>query len=172
MAERLARELSERLGEDAVTAHHGSLSKEKRLDAEDAPQERAAEGARRHGVARARHRHRPRRSRLPDRIAASHRHVPPAGRPIGPHGGGTAEGPAVSGVARRSHRVRGAAARGASRRARSHRVARRAARRPGAADRRRNRVRGLRRRRAVHAGSRRLAVSGAGARPSSTRSCG
>ena len=35
MAERLARHLSERLGEDAVTAHHGSLSKEKRLDAEN-----------------------------------------------------------------------------------------------------------------------------------------
>jgi ATP-dependent helicase Lhr and Lhr-like helicase len=34
MSERLARHLSERLGEDAVTAHHGSLSKEKRLDAE------------------------------------------------------------------------------------------------------------------------------------------
>jgi ATP-dependent Lhr-like helicase len=34
MAERIARELSERLGEDAVTAHHGSLSKERRLDAE------------------------------------------------------------------------------------------------------------------------------------------
>ena len=34
MAERIARELSERLGETAVTAHHGSLSKEKRLDAE------------------------------------------------------------------------------------------------------------------------------------------
>src|SRR2546427_5010152 len=34
MAERTARHLSERLGEDAVTAHHGSLSKEKRLDAE------------------------------------------------------------------------------------------------------------------------------------------
>ena len=34
MAERIARELSERLGEEAVTAHHGSLSKEKRLDAE------------------------------------------------------------------------------------------------------------------------------------------
>jgi ATP-dependent Lhr-like helicase len=33
LAERLARHLSERLG-DAVTAHHGSLSKEKRLDAE------------------------------------------------------------------------------------------------------------------------------------------
>src|SRR5690349_1302291 len=34
MAERVARCLSDRLGEDAVTAHHGSLSKEKRLDAE------------------------------------------------------------------------------------------------------------------------------------------
>ncbi len=34
MAERLARHLSDRLGEDSVTAHHGSLSKEKRLDAE------------------------------------------------------------------------------------------------------------------------------------------
>ena len=34
MAERLARQLSDRLGADAVTAHHGSLSKDKRLDAE------------------------------------------------------------------------------------------------------------------------------------------
>jgi ATP-dependent Lhr-like helicase len=34
MAERMARNLSERLGEDAVTAHHGSLSKETRLEAE------------------------------------------------------------------------------------------------------------------------------------------
>jgi ATP-dependent helicase Lhr and Lhr-like helicase len=34
MAERVARHLSDRLGDDAVTAHHGSLSKEKRLDAE------------------------------------------------------------------------------------------------------------------------------------------
>ncbi len=35
MAERVARHLSERLGDDAVTAHHGSLSKERRLDAEE-----------------------------------------------------------------------------------------------------------------------------------------
>src|SRR5215212_10012325 len=35
MAERIARHLSERLGEDAVTAHHGSLSRDKRLDAEN-----------------------------------------------------------------------------------------------------------------------------------------
>ena len=34
LAERLARHLSERLGEDQVTAHHGSLSKETRIDAE------------------------------------------------------------------------------------------------------------------------------------------
>ena len=34
LAERLAKHLSERLGTDAVTAHHGSLSKETRLDAE------------------------------------------------------------------------------------------------------------------------------------------
>jgi ATP-dependent Lhr-like helicase len=34
MAERVARQLSERIGAEAVTAHHGSLSKEKRLDAE------------------------------------------------------------------------------------------------------------------------------------------
>src|SRR5262245_14368951 len=34
MAERIGRHPSERVGEDAVTAHHGSLSKAKRLDAE------------------------------------------------------------------------------------------------------------------------------------------
>jgi ATP-dependent Lhr-like helicase len=34
LAERLARNLTERLGDEAVTAHHGSLSKETRLDAE------------------------------------------------------------------------------------------------------------------------------------------
>ena len=34
MAERIARHLADRLGEDAVTSHHGSLSKNNRLDAE------------------------------------------------------------------------------------------------------------------------------------------
>src|SRR5260370_2900674 len=34
MAERVARELSDRLGKDAVTAHHGSMAKELRLAAE------------------------------------------------------------------------------------------------------------------------------------------
>ncbi|MCY4645415.1 MAG: DEAD/DEAH box helicase [Gammaproteobacteria bacterium] len=35
MAERLAARLTDRLGEEAVTAHHGSLSREARLNAED-----------------------------------------------------------------------------------------------------------------------------------------
>ena len=35
MAERVARHLSDRLGPEAVTAHHGSLAKETRLDAEN-----------------------------------------------------------------------------------------------------------------------------------------
>ena len=34
LAERVTRALSERLGDDRITAHHGSLSKERRLDAE------------------------------------------------------------------------------------------------------------------------------------------
>jgi len=34
LAERLTLHLSERLGADQVTSHHGSLSREKRLDAE------------------------------------------------------------------------------------------------------------------------------------------
>src|SRR5690606_24541121 len=34
LAERAARHLAERLGDDAVTSHHGSLAKEHRLDAE------------------------------------------------------------------------------------------------------------------------------------------
>ncbi len=34
MAERVAKQLSDRLGEDAVTAHHGSLAREQRHDAE------------------------------------------------------------------------------------------------------------------------------------------
>jgi len=36
LAERLARHLAERLGEDVVTAHHGSLSRKHRLEAEQA----------------------------------------------------------------------------------------------------------------------------------------
>ena len=93
----------------------------------DAPRRRAsaedrrAEGARGDGVARARHRHRPRRSRLPDRIAAPHRDVPAARRSLGPLDRRHAEGPADADVARRPRRMRGAAPLRPPGRARSHR---------------------------------------------------
>ena len=153
MAERLARHLSERLGEDAVTAHHGSLSKEKRLDAET----RLKTGQLRALVATASlelgidigHVDLVCQIGSPHRIATLLQRVGRSGHTVARH----AEGPAVPGVARRPGRVRGAAARGPPRRARRHRPARRAARRAGAADRRRvRRARELRRGRALRAG--------------------
>ena len=111
LAERVARHLSERLGEDAS---HGAsrqpvqgTAPRCRASAED----RRAEGARRHGLARARHRHRPRRSRLPDRIAAPHRDAAPARRTLGPHDLRHTQGSHAAGVARRSGRMRGASSR-------------------------------------------------------------
>ncbi len=56
MAERVAHDLGERLGEDKVAAHHGSMSREIRLAAEEQPQERAARGDGGHRVAGAGHR--------------------------------------------------------------------------------------------------------------------
>ena len=73
------------------------------------------QGARRHRVARARHRHRPGRARVPDRLAPQHRHVPAARRPLEPQPRGHAEGPAVPADPRRAGRVRRAARRGARR---------------------------------------------------------
>ena len=58
---------------------------------------RGAAGARRHRVAGAGHRHRPRRSRLPDWLTAPYRHAAAAGRPLGPHRHRHAEGAAVPG---------------------------------------------------------------------------
>ena len=125
MAERVARHLAERLGEDAVAAHHGSLAKEHAARRRAAAQARRAEGAGRHRLARARHRHRRRRPGLPARLAALDRHLPAARRPLGPRGRRHAEGPAVPAVARRAGRMRGAARQRAARRARSARRSRR-----------------------------------------------
>ena len=96
LAERLARHLSERLGEDAVDRASRQPVEGAPARRRDAAEERRAEGAGRDRVARARHRHRPRRSRLPDRIAAPDRDAAAARRPIGPHGDRHAEGPRAS----------------------------------------------------------------------------
>ena len=172
MAERLARHLSERLGDDAVTAHHGSLSKEKRLDAET----RLKTGQLKALVATASlelgidigHVDLVCQIGSPHRIATLLQRVGRSGHTIA----GTPKGRAVPDVARRPGRMRGAAARGPARRARRIVVARRAARRARAADRRRD---GVPRLRARTSCSRWCAAPGRiatlDARATSTRSC-
>ncbi len=106
MAERVARELSERLGEAAVTAHHGSMAKEQRLSAE----QRLKRGELKALVATA-------SLELGIDIGdvdlvcqlGSPRSIagfPAARRPLRPRRRRHAEGPAVSAVARRSGRMR------------------------------------------------------------------
>ena len=70
LAERLAGALNELAGEPLVRAHHGSLARAQRIEIEDALKAGRIRGARRHLVARARHRHGRHRSRRPDRGAA------------------------------------------------------------------------------------------------------
>jgi len=106
LAERIARHLSERLGTDAVTAHHGSLSKETRLDAEARLKAGALKALVATRVARARHRYRPRGSGLPDRIAASHRHAAATRRSIRPYRIWHAKGTPLPHVAGRPDRMR------------------------------------------------------------------
>ena len=132
----------------------------------------AAEGARRHGVARARHRHRPRRSGLPDRIAAPDRDAAAARRPLGPHDRRHAEGAAVPGVARRPGRVRGAAARrsGAASSTRSSRTTRRSTCWRSRSSPKRA-CRDYARGRAVRAGPRARGRIATSTRATSTRSC-
>ena len=60
LVERVAHQLTERLGEGKVGAHHGSLSRKTRLEVEEKLKSGAIFGRCRHGLAGARHRHRPR----------------------------------------------------------------------------------------------------------------
>ncbi len=84
LAERATRHLAERVGAENVATHHGSLSKEHRLKAETRLKEGRAPRFGRHLLARARHRHRRHRPRLPDGFAAIDLGAPPARRPRGP----------------------------------------------------------------------------------------
>ncbi len=158
MAERVARHLTERLGEAAVTAHHGSLAKEQRLDAE----QRLKRGELKALVATA-------SLELgidigdvdlvcqlgsPRSIASFLQRVGRSGHAVG----GTAEGTAVSAVARRAGGMRGAAGQRAPRRARPADHPAPAAGRAGAADRRRGRGAGLGRGRALRPLPPRLAL--------------
>ena len=104
MAERIAAQLTRLLGEDAVTSHHGSLSKARRLDAEQRLKAGSAPGARRDGVARARDRRRRRRPRDPGRRDALDRDVPPARRPRRARAEEDPEGTALPAHARRARR--------------------------------------------------------------------
>jgi ATP-dependent Lhr-like helicase len=83
---------------------------------------RRAVGDRGHRLARARHRRRRGRSRLPDRLAAGHRHLPAARRPRRPRAAGDAKGASSRSRATTSSSAR-AGARAARRHARRHRGA-------------------------------------------------
>ena len=137
LAERMAHQLSERLGDGWRRCPpwqpcQGGASGRRTPSAR-----RQAQGAGGDGVARARHRYRPRRSGLPDLVAAPDRNVSAADRALRSHDQGCAQGPHLPADARRSDRMRGDGARGARRRARPHQRAGPAARRARAADRRR-----------------------------------
>ena len=141
LSERLAHELGERLGPDQVSAHHGSLSKQRREKVETRLEGGRAPSARGHGVARARDRHRPGRARLPGGLAAKHRDVPPTRRALEPLAVGDPGGRSVPPDARRAGRVRRAARRGHGRPARRGQSPTRTARHPRPAAHRRGRRR-------------------------------
>ncbi len=106
MAERVARELADRLGDagrDGASRQHGEGAETRRRAATQA---RRTQGARGDRLARTRHRHRRRQSRLPDRFAALDRDLPAARRPFGPRHRRHAQGAPLSAFARRSRRMR------------------------------------------------------------------
>ena len=85
MTERLSHHLSERLGPEVVSAHHGSMSREKTPRRGNETQSRGPQGPGGHGISRTGHRRGIHRSRRPDRISQGHCHAAPARRPFRPH---------------------------------------------------------------------------------------
>ena len=95
MVERIAHQLSQRLGEEAVVAHHGSLARTTRLAAE----EKLKTGEVKVCVATASlelgDRHRRGRPRLPDRVSPLNCGAATANRPLGPLAARHPQGPTV-----------------------------------------------------------------------------
>ncbi len=145
MAERATRALSERLGDRPGRGASRQPAEGTPARRRAAAQRRRIEGAGRDRLARTRHRYRRGRSGLPDRLAALDRGVPAARRALGSRGRRHAEGPAVPAVARRAGRMRRAARQRRARRTRPPQPPGAAARRAGAADRRRGRGAGMER---------------------------
>ena len=164
LAERLAHLLAERVGEDRVGRSSRQPLEGPAAQARVATPRGGPEGPRRDGVARARHRHRARRARLPDRLAEEPRDVPAARRPLGPCARRHAQGPPLPDHARRAGGERGAPARRARGPARPRAAAGGAARHPGPADRGRLRQRAVARRRPLRARPSRRALCRPGPR--------
>ncbi len=135
LAERLAHQLGEKLGDDVVAAHHGSLSKDRRYKVESRLRGRRPAGAGGDRLARTGHRRRPGRAGVPARLAPQHRDVPPAGGSGQPQPPGRTQGAAVPAHARRAGRERRAARGGGQGSARRRDPARGPARHPRPADR-------------------------------------
>ncbi len=127
--------LGERLGAEAVAAHHGSLSRARRFQAEQRLKSGRAQGHRGHRLARAGHRRR--RGGPGAAWSARPAPSPPVSSGSGRSGhavGGTPKGRLLPADPRPAGRMRRAGARRPPGRARPHRAAGGAARHPGPAD--------------------------------------
>ena len=115
LVERVSHQLSERLGEDKVGAHHGSLSRKTRLEVEEKLKSGAYAGGCCNRFPRARHRHRPCRCGVPYRFARAIWRV--LLQRVGRSGhwlGAIPKGRVLSADARRSDAMRGRDSRGSA----------------------------------------------------------
>jgi hypothetical protein len=87
LSERVTHALAERLGENIVLPHHGSLARALRLNAEARLKQRRIAGGGGYGIARTGHRHWVGGSGVPDRLAEIHRGCIATRWPIGTLGG-------------------------------------------------------------------------------------